>query len=73
IVTDPAIILADEPTGNLDSRTGDEILKLFQDLNDAGRTVVMVTHDAYVADHCQRQIHIRDGRVQRAELTCCSE
>jgi putative ABC transport system ATP-binding protein len=63
IVTNPAIILADEPTGNLDSRTGDEILRLFQDLSQAGRTVIMVTHDSYVADHCQRQLHIRDGKV----------
>jgi putative ABC transport system ATP-binding protein len=63
IVTNPAIILADEPTGNLDSRTGDEILHLFQDLSKSGRTVIMVTHDSYVADHCQRQIHIRDGKV----------
>ncbi len=67
IVTDPAIILADEPTGNLDSRTGDEILQLFHDLSEAGRTVIMVTHDSYVADHCQRQIHIRDGKVVEKE------
>ncbi|MBN2711669.1 MAG: ABC transporter ATP-binding protein [Planctomycetes bacterium] len=65
IVTDPAIILADEPTGNLDSKTGDEILKLFQDLNSSGRTVIMVTHDEYVAKHCSRQIHILDGKVQK--------
>ena len=67
IVTDPAIVLADEPTGNLDSRTGDEILQLFQDLSKAGRTVILVTHDSYVADHCQRQIHIRDGKVVEKE------
>lgn len=63
IVTNPSIILADEPTGNLDSRTGDEILGLFHDLNKEGRTIIVVTHDSYVAEHCQRQIHIRDGKV----------
>jgi putative ABC transport system ATP-binding protein len=63
LVSDPAIILADEPTGNLDSKTGEEILKLFQDLNDQGHTIIMVTHDLDVAKHCKREIHIRDGRV----------
>jgi len=63
IVTNPAIILADEPTGNLDSHTGDEILNLFQNLSKSGRTIIVVTHDSYVAEHCQRQIHIRDGKV----------
>ena len=63
IVTDPAIILADEPTGNLDSKTGDEILSLFQSLNDEGRTVIMVTHDDYVSDYCTRQVRMCDGRV----------
>jgi putative ABC transport system ATP-binding protein len=63
IVTDPAILLADEPTGQLDSRTGEEILALFKELNSQGRTIIVVTHDAGVARHCQREIFLRDGRV----------
>ncbi len=63
IVTNPAIILADEPTGNLDSRVGRDILNLFHDLNRQGRTIVMVTHDSNVAKHCAREARIRDGRV----------
>jgi len=64
IVTNPAIILADEPTGNLDSKTGDEILSLFQRLNEEGRTIIVVTHDDYVSRHCGRQIRFRDGKVE---------
>jgi len=63
IVTDPSIILADEPTGNLDSKTGREIISLFKKLNAEGRTIVIVTHEADVARHCNRQIPLNDGRV----------
>ncbi|HNT34236.1 MAG TPA: ABC transporter ATP-binding protein [bacterium] len=63
LVTDPAILLADEPTGNLDSNTGKEILAMFQQLNAQGRTIVVVTHDQNVARHCSRQIRLRDGKV----------
>jgi len=63
IVTDPAIILADEPTGNLDTKTGDEILTLFGHLCSEGRTILVVTHEPDVAQRCQRAIHMRDGRV----------
>jgi putative ABC transport system ATP-binding protein len=63
LVVDPAIILADEPTGNLDSRTGAEILALFEALNRAGRTFVVVTHDPGVAAHCRKEVRMRDGRI----------
>ena len=63
IVTDPALILADEPTGNLDSHTGADVLRLFRELNAAGRTIVLITHDAEVAAAASRQVHLRDGRI----------
>lgn len=63
MVSDPAIILADEPTGNLDSSTGLEIMELFKKLNDEKRTILLVTHDSMVASFCNRQIQFRDGRV----------
>ena len=63
IVTDPAIILADEPTGNLDTKTGEEIMAIFEQLNAHGRTIIIVTHESAVANHCRRQIHIRDGKI----------
>lgn len=63
LVTRPSIILADEPTGNLDSRTGLEVMMILQKLNERGITVVLVTHDPTIASYCQRQIRFRDGRV----------
>ena len=66
IVTDPALLLADEPTGSLDTRTGAEILELFRALNRRGRTIVIVTHDPQIASRCDRQIHLRDGLVDDA-------
>jgi putative ABC transport system ATP-binding protein len=63
IVTNPALILADEPTGNLDTTSGDDVMALLRELHDSGRTVVLITHDADVAAHADRQLHVRDGRV----------
>jgi len=63
LVTSPSLLLADEPTGNLDSKTGLEILGLFQQLNDRGVTLVMVTHAPEIAALAKRQIHVRDGRI----------
>jgi putative ABC transport system ATP-binding protein len=63
IVTDPAIVLADEPTGALDTRTGEEILNLFTQLNKQGRTIIVVTHDLKVAGYCQREIYMVDGKI----------
>jgi putative ABC transport system ATP-binding protein len=64
LVNDPLVLLADEPTGNLDSRSGTDILKLFDDLNKAGKTIIMVTHDQNVARHTKRAIRLRDGQVE---------
>lgn len=63
IVLDPSIILADEPTGNLDTRTGEEIMEVFNLLNDKGTTVILVTHEHSVAGHARRQINLLDGEV----------
>ena len=63
LVTEPAILLADEPTGNLDSHSGAEVIELFHDLHASGRTIILITHDPEVAAVADRQIHIRDGQV----------
>ena len=67
LVNDPSILLADEPTGNLDSATGEEIMKLFEQLHDTGQTIVLVTHESDIAAHALRQIHLRDGVIARDE------
>jgi putative ABC transport system ATP-binding protein len=65
LVNNPSIVLADEPTGNLDSKTGVEIMSLFARLHEAGNTIVLVTHEADVAAHAKREIFIRDGQVEK--------
>jgi putative ABC transport system ATP-binding protein len=67
LVMGPSILLADEPTGNLDSQTGEEIMKLFERLHEAGNTIILVTHERDIADHAHRTIHIRDGRIESDE------
>ncbi|MCH7605475.1 ABC transporter ATP-binding protein [Patescibacteria group bacterium] len=67
LVNDPAIILADEPTGNLDTKTGELVLSSFQELNEQGRTIILITHERYVAEHAARIISIRDGMIESDE------
>src|SRR3954464_11058935 len=69
LVNNPSILLADEPTGNLDSKTGAEIMALFERLHKSGNTIVLVTHEADIAAYAHRVVHIRDGRVEKDVLT----
>lgn len=64
LVTSPEVILADEPTGNLDTKTGDEIIKLFQDLHSKGKTIVIITHSPDIARHAKRIIRVQDGQIE---------
>ncbi|RKX37205.1 MAG: macrolide ABC transporter ATP-binding protein [Thermotogae bacterium] len=68
LANEPQIILADEPTGNLDSKSGEEILKIFSELHDSGLTIIIVTHDPEITENGDRVIHMRDGRVISQEV-----
>jgi len=63
LVNNPSLILADEPTGNLDSKTGDIVLETFKKLNEQGRTIILITHERYIAEHAKRVIAIKDGEI----------
>jgi len=67
LVTNPSIILADEPTGNLDTKTGEDIMRLFHQIHEAGNTIILVTHEEYIAEHAARIIRLRDGLIERDE------
>jgi len=67
LVNKPKIILADEPTGNLDTRTGEEIMEIFEQLHEQGNTIILVTHEEYIAEHTNRIIRLRDGKMERDE------
>jgi putative ABC transport system ATP-binding protein len=67
LVNEPSLVLADEPTGNLDTETGSEIMDLFEELHEEGRTILMVTHERHIAEHADRIVHLVDGRIQEIE------
>ncbi len=68
LVTKPSIILADEPTGNLDTKTGEDIMALFNDIYELGNTIILVTHEEYIAEHAARIIRLRDGLIEKDEM-----
>ena len=68
LVTNPSIILADEPTGNLDSKTGEEIMQLFNEIHEKGNTIILVTHEEYIAEHAARIIRLKDGLIEKDEI-----
>lgn len=68
LVTNPSIILADEPTGNLDSKTGEEIMQLFNEIHHKGNTIILVTHEEYIAEHAARIIRLKDGLIEKDEI-----
>jgi len=69
IVNNPSILLADEPTGNLDTKTGEEIMEIIKKLHDEGNTIILVTHEKYIADHANRIVHLLDGEIDSDETT----
>jgi putative ABC transport system ATP-binding protein len=74
LAAEPALLLADEPTGNVDTETGSRVMDILDGLNDEGRTILLVTHERYIAEHADRIVHVRDGRIERIEeLAAASE
>lgn len=69
LVNNPSIVLADEPTGNLDTKTGEEIMEIFEELHQRGNTVILITHERYIAEHASRVVHILDGKIDSDEFT----
>ncbi|OHA00276.1 MAG: hypothetical protein A3C07_00705 [Candidatus Sungbacteria bacterium RIFCSPHIGHO2_02_FULL_47_11] len=67
LVTEPKVIFADEPTGNLDSKSGETVMDTLHELNKQGKTIILITHETYTAEHAARVIHIRDGMVESDE------